>query len=195
MESRSGFARFSARFTHANRLSYPHADPADLQQLSRRTHAPNPSEACPIMAAMLIDPDGRPERCLECGGPAEHRHHVIPRSRGGTRTVPLCQDCHDLVHWRNDDTGSLIRHARLAAEMQIGPRRGRGAAAQEPSPEVPDAERPAPTGMVWLPGFAHPVSEADLQVTASDIERSRAEGDHPPEFYARLRAMIRARRR
>lgn len=36
--------------------------------------------------------------CLECGGPAEHQHHVVPRSRGGTATVPLCSGCHGGAH-------------------------------------------------------------------------------------------------
>ena len=36
--------------------------------------------------------------CFECGAPAVHQHHVVPRSLGGTRTVPLCLDCHGKVH-------------------------------------------------------------------------------------------------
>lgn len=42
----------------------------------------------------VIDPD----TCFECGAPSAHDHHVIPRSRGGSRTVPLCLKCHDLAH-------------------------------------------------------------------------------------------------
>jgi hypothetical protein len=36
--------------------------------------------------------------CLECGAPALHKHHVIPRVSGGTKTVPLCEQCHSTVH-------------------------------------------------------------------------------------------------
>ena len=36
--------------------------------------------------------------CFECGQPAHVQHHVIPQSRGGTKTVPLCNGCHSLVH-------------------------------------------------------------------------------------------------
>lgn len=36
--------------------------------------------------------------CFECGAPARHQHHVVPRSRGGTRTVPLCEECHGKAH-------------------------------------------------------------------------------------------------
>lgn len=36
--------------------------------------------------------------CFECDAPADHAHHVVPASRGGRRTVPLCDRCHGLVH-------------------------------------------------------------------------------------------------
>ncbi len=36
--------------------------------------------------------------CFECGNNASHEHHVIPVSRGGAKTVPLCTRCHGLAH-------------------------------------------------------------------------------------------------
>lgn len=36
--------------------------------------------------------------CFECGAPAVERHHVVPHSLGGTKTVPLCSECHAKVH-------------------------------------------------------------------------------------------------
>jgi hypothetical protein len=36
--------------------------------------------------------------CFECGHPAAQAHHVVPQSLGGTKTVPLCEKCHNLVH-------------------------------------------------------------------------------------------------
>lgn len=38
-------------------------------------------------------------RCFECGK-TKHvvNHHVVPRSLGGTATVPLCDGCHDKAH-------------------------------------------------------------------------------------------------
>lgn len=36
--------------------------------------------------------------CFECNEPAAHAHHVIPRVKGGTQTVKLCERCHGLVH-------------------------------------------------------------------------------------------------
>lgn len=41
--------------------------------------------------------------CFECGKPAEYEHHVVPKCKGGTKTVPLCSTCHALIH----DLGGL----------------------------------------------------------------------------------------
>ncbi len=52
--------------------------------------------------------------CWECGrGGDLHQHHVVPRSRGGTRTVPLCEDCHGKAHHRvrRMSTSRLTRDA------------------------------------------------------------------------------------
>ena len=42
------------------------------------------------------------DRCFECGtiGPVEF-HHVVPKSKGGTQTIPLCLPCHSKVHGEN----------------------------------------------------------------------------------------------
>jgi hypothetical protein len=39
------------------------------------------------------------DRCFECGtiGPVDF-HHVVPKSKGGTQTIPLCLSCHSKVH-------------------------------------------------------------------------------------------------
>jgi|TARA_R110000824_G_scaffold401000_1_gene610222 hypothetical protein len=44
------------------------------------------------------------DKCFECGETATCNHHVIPKSVGGTKTVPLCTDCHANAH-----TGSGLR--------------------------------------------------------------------------------------
>lgn len=36
--------------------------------------------------------------CFECGEPATENHHVVPRSKGGGKTIPLCLDCHNKIH-------------------------------------------------------------------------------------------------
>jgi hypothetical protein len=38
------------------------------------------------------------EICFECGAPKEEMHHIIPKSRGGKKTIPLCIDCHGKAH-------------------------------------------------------------------------------------------------
>ena len=38
-------------------------------------------------------------KCFECGtAECIQHHHVVPRSAGGTKTIPLCSICHGKVH-------------------------------------------------------------------------------------------------
>lgn len=40
--------------------------------------------------------------CFECDSTENiHQHHVIPRSLGGTKTIPLCGSCHGQAHGLN----------------------------------------------------------------------------------------------
>jgi len=39
------------------------------------------------------------QECFECGSTDDlQNHHIIPRSLGGTKTIPLCGKCHSIVH-------------------------------------------------------------------------------------------------
>jgi ribosome-binding protein aMBF1 (putative translation factor) len=52
--------------------------------------------------------------CFECGSTEGiEQHHIIPRSLGGTKTIPLCFRCHSKVH---DDLGRKDVHSRLIKE-------------------------------------------------------------------------------
>ena len=52
--------------------------------------------------------------CFECGATEDlQQHHVVPRSRGGTKTVTLCTQCHGKAHGR-DLKG--LEHSRLTKE-------------------------------------------------------------------------------
>lgn len=57
-------------------------------------------------------------KCFECEADADHMHHVIPRSMGGTKTIPLCARCHWLAHGRSDferaDSHRALTRAGLA---------------------------------------------------------------------------------
>jgi hypothetical protein len=40
--------------------------------------------------------------CFECGSDQDiHYHHVVPETKGGTMTLPLCIVCHGKVHNRD----------------------------------------------------------------------------------------------
>jgi len=61
--------------------------------------------------------------CFECGKPAEIEHHVIPRSKGGTKTIPLCCSCHSLVH-----DAKLLTNSEL---IKLGRERAKSSNARE----------------------------------------------------------------
>ena len=53
------------------------------------------------------------DSCWECGvrDVPLHQHHPVPRSRGGKRTITLCEPCHSKAHHRkkNMNTSRLVR--------------------------------------------------------------------------------------
>lgn len=54
--------------------------------------------------------------CFECGASGGlHDHHVVPESRGGTETIPLCHECHGKAHGHPNpsdfDVSTLTRQA------------------------------------------------------------------------------------
>ena len=54
----------------------------------------------------------RIEACWECGKNGEvHHHHVVPRSQGGIRTLPLCLECHGKVHNNKMCSSELVKAA------------------------------------------------------------------------------------
>ena len=37
--------------------------------------------------------------CLHEYAPSEvNKHHLVPKSRGGRETIPLCKPCHNMIH-------------------------------------------------------------------------------------------------
>lgn len=53
-------------------------------------------------------------KCFECNAIADHNHHVIPRSKGGTKMLPLCSSCHGKVHDSKMISTSELTKAALA---------------------------------------------------------------------------------
>ena len=53
-------------------------------------------------------------KCFECEATEDlQEHHVVPRSRGGTKTITLCYSCHMKAHGRD---GKGLHHKRLVSE-------------------------------------------------------------------------------
>ena len=60
--------------------------------------------------------------CFECGHSKTENHHVVPVSKGGTKTVKLCVSCHGKVHnagWRRDNLADLIREGRKKKGLPV----------------------------------------------------------------------------
>jgi len=62
------------------------------------------------------------KECWECNitGVPLHNHHPVPRSRGGTKTVPLCEPCHSKAHHRkkNMNTSTLSKEGIQRAKAR-----------------------------------------------------------------------------
>jgi len=65
---------------------------------------------------------GRNEECFECGSVENlHNHHVVPRSLGGTKTIPLCCYCHGKVHGIDfSNHSNLIKEGIRKTTKELG---------------------------------------------------------------------------
>lgn len=63
--------------------------------------------------------------CFECDDPAECDHHVVPRVKGGTRTVPLCLECHGKVHGIDAVRFKTLQRIGIAQARADGKYKGR----------------------------------------------------------------------
>lgn len=104
--------------------------------------------------------------CFECeAGGDIHMHHVVPKSLGGTKMVPLCERCHGLVH----DVG-MVGHTRLIRQG-IEKTRSKGTRLGRPPghTDSPDAL------MARYPDIIRCLDEGkSIRVTAKTTDRSTA---------------------
>lgn len=59
-------------------------------------------------------------KCFECDQKAVINHHVIPEELGGTKTVPLCSDCHGKVHDKDLTTMKTLRDKSWEKRFEAG---------------------------------------------------------------------------
>lgn len=59
------------------------------------------------------------KKCSNCDNIAEHEHHVVPKSKGGTFTVPLCAKCHQTIHDGGLSTNYLTKLALFKKQKEI----------------------------------------------------------------------------
>ena len=60
------------------------------------------------------------KRCFECNMPADHEHHVVPKVKGGTKTIPVCLKCHAKIHDRKKMAGSELTKLGLKRAKERG---------------------------------------------------------------------------
>ena len=65
------------------------------------------------------------DKCFECNAPAECNHHVVPKSLGGTQTVPLCLICHGKIHERDFVKAKRLQKQGFAKAKAAGKHIGR----------------------------------------------------------------------
>lgn len=58
--------------------------------------------------------------CINCGAKATIQHHVMPRSLGGVGTVPLCDNCHNILHEKENKKGLTISELTKAVGLKNG---------------------------------------------------------------------------
>jgi len=80
------------------------------------------------------------KKCFECEATEDlQEHHVVPKSRGGTKTVTLCYECHMITHGR-DSKGA--HHSRLTKEA-LAQAKARGVKLGTNIPKVKESARQA----------------------------------------------------
>ena len=78
------------------------------------------------------------KKCFECGATNDIQdHHVVPRLRGGTKTVPLCYTCHMKAHGR-DSRG--MNHKKLT-KAALAQAKARGVKLGSSNPAIKEASQ------------------------------------------------------
>ena len=64
-----------------------------------------------------IDPDA----CFECGrkDAGVEEHHPVPKSLGGTRVIPLCPECHTLIHYGEKKRRETVSKLTTEALIEV----------------------------------------------------------------------------
>ena len=68
-------------------------------------------------------------QCANCGGQATHKHHIVPKSLGGTdnlsNLVSLCEICHGKVHSQNFTNHRALQKVGIEKAKKLGKYKGR----------------------------------------------------------------------
>ena len=129
-------------------------------------------------------------QCWECGDVgAVHDHHPVPQSRGGRRTIPLCEACHAKAHHRDKNmTTSALTRAALGVKAARGEKVGgvqTYGIADGIDAERADCEREILAAVAELRAAGMPIRQIAAELTARGM-RTRRGGAIQPTQVARI---------
>lgn len=108
--------------------------------------------------------------CFECGAEDDlHNHHVVPKILGGTRTIPLCEKCHGLVHGRH-----MVNHTRLVVKgLEKARKKGVHLGRKPGSGETPEQflQKHSPIVTLLIEGASVRVVARDTGHSTSTVQR------------------------
>lgn len=116
------------------------------------------------------------KKCFECGGTNHiHQHHIIPKSLGGTKTIPLCNICHGRAHGKSNgiyknpnDWKKLVELGRKKY-IQNGGKLGRTAGTVEDVETFLSKPRNQQIKSMLEQGYSVRLISNDLHASASTI--------------------------
>jgi len=83
---------------------------------------------------------GNPNKCANCEEQAAHKHHIVPKSLGGTdqlsNLVDLCESCHGLVHEQSFLKNKSLQKIGIEKAKSLGKYTGRKPTARLKYPQV-----------------------------------------------------------
>ena len=107
---------------------------------------------------------GNPDKCANCGEQAAHKHHVVPKSLGGTdqlsNLVDLCESCHGKVHSRNFTNHMALQRVGIERAKRLGKYKGR-----------PPTIDPKKVYNLYLKGYGPTDIEWELRITRQSVYR------------------------
>ena len=116
------------------------------------------------------------DKCFECNEPKEHMHHVIPKSKGGKKTIPLCAKCHGLVHGKDFLKMKTLQKIGIEKAISEGKYKGRLKGSKDTVEEILDKHKKVVDAIILNPNLslikiANIVNDKEYKVSPNTIKK------------------------